>query len=33
MEDGGWGGKDITSEMVNEFHNKIWDVPQALKEA
>lgn len=33
MEDGGWTGGDITSDMVNELHKKIWDVPQALKEA
>jgi len=33
MEDGGWRGGGITSDMVNELHKKIWDVPQALKEA
>lgn len=33
MEDGGWKREDITSDMVNELHKKIWDVPRALKEA
>jgi len=33
MEDGGWKRGDITSDMINELHKKIWDVPRALKEA
>lgn len=32
MEDGGFKGGDITSNMVNEPYKKIWDVPRALKE-
>lgn len=32
MEDGGWRAEYIKSDMVNELHKKIWDVPQALRE-
>jgi len=32
MEDGGWKRGDITSDMIDDLHTKIWDVPRALKE-
>jgi len=32
MEDGGWKRGEITSDMVNDLHKKIWDVPQAPKD-